>query len=330
MFFNLPHVFVVFPAGGSGNFLSQLIKKLMDDSTNLVSFSDTGNAHRGAVELLPNNETFACGIRYGVPNFSNIDDKINFYKEKIVEIYGNETNPTVGWTHDYSNIALYKKLYPNCKILVVTQWSDDEKLATLIQQELKNRLDPIGFVFVDDTLYKRIWEMKVFSVLKRWSELSDEVILDIIKNKDDPLYFPIVAFVTIKMSFEYYRSYGNTELDLLNFCIQHRCDIDKNFDPTVMYTTLFNIGPHYRDCITEDCVQVPYSTIMKNDIASLTVVLEKVLDKKFSETELSYIQDTVTSYFNKQNRELMSDPHKYFMDLEATCISNVVSLRTKT
>jgi hypothetical protein len=327
-FFNLPHLFVVFPAGGSGNFLSQLIKKLIDNDISPVMFSNSGNAHPASMKILPNNEIFACGIRYGVNNLFTLDEKINFYKEKINALYSNETRPSVGWTHDYSNISLYKHLYPNCKILVITQWTDKEKLAILVQQELKNRLDPAGFVFVDDTLYKYLWTIKITEILKNRFDFTDDVISNIIANKNNPVYFPLVAYITIRMSMGLYQYNIDTKLDLLNYCLQHRCDADKKFDPKAIYETWYCLGSHYEECITEDCVQMPYSVILNNDTASLISVLEKLFNKKIIEPEASYIDFVLTSYCNKQDSQLMIDPYSYLKKLEMDCMKSVKNLKT--
>jgi hypothetical protein len=317
-FFDLPHIFVVFPPGGSGNFLNQLIRKLINFEFDELSFSETGNSHERALLNHTDNEILSCGIRYNIPEFASQEDKIDFYTKKINTIFFDKTNPQVGWTHDYSNIDIYKKIYPNSKILVVTQWNTAEKLAVLIQQELKNRLDPAGFVFVDDTFYKSLWEVVFFKILKKATGLRDDLIFKIISDKDNPEYFPIVAFITIKMMLSFYQfdPYQDNSKDVLNNCIVNRFDSDKNFDPNIMYDVVYGVGRQYKDYITEDCVQLPYTIIMKNDYISLLTTLESVMDCKFTSHQVSYVRDTLDSYFNKQNNILMSDPLKYLSDLK--------------
>jgi len=320
-FFELPHIFVVFPPGTGGNFIAGILTRTLNKDLKDLALSNTGNAHLNSTAKLDFSDIISCGLVYGVPMFNSFEEKIQYYKAEIEKRHGGDTDVKVSWSHDFSNIQLYKILFPNCKILVVTHNSDREKLTAIIQQELKNRLDPKGFVFLESGLYLEQWRTAfkhslIFALGPTMSGVAAEIANDFMNIK----YRPLVTFITINMAL---RLYGQEHLvdpskqmtfDYLNYCTIPRFFEDPNYIPKLTDYTLFTVGPAYKDCITDDCVVMPYDVIMKKDLPTFLNVVESMIGE-LDLAQLEFVKHNLDNYHTKQSPGLMADPNKYYYSI---------------
>ena len=320
-FFELPHIFVVFPPGTGGNFIAGILTRALHKDFIDLALSSTGNAHANSASKLDFSDVISCGLRYDVPKFNSSKEKLDYYKTEIEKKHSNDTDVKVAWSHDFSNISLYKTLFPNCKILVVTHDSDREKLAALIQQELKNRLDPNGFVFLENDSYIEHWRSALIRSLSiTLGPNMSNVVSDIANNYMDIKHRPLVTFMAINIMI---RFYGQEHLvdarkqmmfDYLNYCHKPRfVDNPTRIAKDTDYT-LFSVGPAYKDCITDDCVVMPYDVIMNKDSSVFLNVVETMIGVLDSE-QIEFVRTNLDNYHAKQSPGLMDDPIKYYFSL---------------
>lgn len=320
-FFELPHIFVVFPPGAGGNFIAGLLAKIVNKDLKNLELSDSGNAHLNSPSKINFTDVISCGLIYNMPKFSYYEEKLQFYKTEIEKKHGSDTDIKVAWSHDFSNIDLYKTIFPNCKILVITQYDNKEKLAALIQQELKNRLDPNGFVFLEKNAYVEIWRDALRKGLTiALGQGKTATVSEITDNYLDIKYRPLVTFLAINIMI---RFYGQEHLidtskqmtfDYLNYCTVPRFVDDADYIPKESDHILFNIGPAYKDCITDDCIVMPYAVIMNKDLPSLLNIIGTIVDDLDSE-EIEFVKSNLDNYHTKQSPGLMDDPFKYYFSL---------------
>jgi hypothetical protein len=320
-FFNLPHIFVVFAPGASGNFIASILTKILDKNLGEVAVSGTGNAHANSISRLDFSDVISCGLIYGIPKFVTEQHRLEFYKAKIEEKHSNDTDVKVAWSHDFSNIPLYKTLFPNCRILVVSQSSRQEKLAVMIQQELKNRLDPNGFVFLQNDPYLEHWRNGLkYSLIMSLGYGMANVATDIANNYMDVKYKPIVTFFAIDLMLRFYGQEflvspsKQVPVDYLEYCVVPRFVENPNWIPNFNDYTMFNVGPKIESFITDDCAVMPYDVIMNNNLSGFLNAIEKIVGTLDS-GQIEFVKDNLNNYHRKQSPGLMDDPIKYYYSL---------------
>ena len=336
LLFNLPHIFVVFPPGASGNFIANVMSRTLHRQFNDLTLSSTGNAHENSKSKLEFSDFMSCGLIYGLPSFSSDEEKFNYYKTKIEENYSNDTDIKISWSHDFSNIPLYKRMFPNCRILVVTQNSNREKLAILIQQELKNRLDTNGFVFLKGDPYLEQWragfKQALISVLG--NDLIDTAV-DIANNYTDPKYKPIVTFMAINIMLRFYAQENLTDptkqvkFDYLNYCTVPRFVEDPTYDHTLADYTTLRVGPSYKDCLTEDCITMPYDVILDNNFDEFKKTIKKTIGITLDYKQTNFLHKNLDNYYKNQSPVLMVDPFKYYYGLGKKAQEQIMTLKGK-
>ena len=322
-FFELPHVFVVFISGAGGNFISGILSNIFSNSSGDLKFSDSGNAHLNSTSKLNFTDVMSFGIRYRMPDFVSNDEKLKFYKAKIEEKHGNDTDIKVTWSHDFSNIQLYRKLFPNCKIVAVTQDSNAEKLATLIQQELKNRLDPAGFVFVtQEDLHMNTWKNQLFLILV--NVLGAEhanLARRIADNYLDPEFRDIVTLFSVNLMIGFYDqrylldASKTPAINYLNYCTVPKFILDKNYTPGNTDAKVLVVGPRISDCLTEDSFIIPYSTLMNNDLEAFTRIIAEIYGQELNSNQIEFIKKNFNSYYSSQCPGLLQDPMEFHRSL---------------
>jgi len=320
-FFELPHIFVVFSPGTGGNFISGILTKTLYKDFTDLALSSTGNAHLNSTSKLDFSDIISCGLIYGLPNFNSVEEKFQYYKAEIEKKHDSDTDVKVSWSHDFSNIPLYKTLFPNCKILVISHDSSREKLAALIQQELKNRLDPKGFVFLESGLYLEHWRTAFRqSLIFALGQNMTGVATEIANNFMDIKYRPLVTFTAINMMIRFYQQEylidptKQISFNYLDYCTLPRFIKDSNYIPKLADYTLFEVGPAYKDCVTDDCIVMPYDVIMNNDLPTVLSVVETMIGKLDAE-QLAFVSTNLYNYHTKQSPGLMDDPVKYYYSL---------------
>lgn len=320
-FFDLEHIFVIFPPGASGNFVSNLIRNLITNSLTIQQLSASGNAHHDASTSNP----LGCNVLYLYPNHQLVTDeeKINFYKEDIERRFSKETLPKVSWTHDFSNISFYKKLFPNSKFLVITTETPREKLTAMILQELKNTLDTHGFVFVDDSDFRGPLINKTAKLLQELSGITDiEFLIKVLEDGRSSKNFYLFAYLTLYRMIMYYDLY-NSGYELLDHCVNPAATITGDWSHQITRV----VGPRYQDCITDECIKINFSDIIDNQPGRLINKLEQLLNISLAQDQQEYVSNSLTQYLGKQNQETLNDPKKYIGTIKYKAFERIKELK---
>jgi hypothetical protein len=307
--FSMKHYFVVFHPGSGGNFLSGLLTKLLTNELSILPVTATGSSHT-TVDNKNNGLDLSCGTFIdSEPMFQSHDDKVLYYRNKFPTL--DITSPQISWTHDFTNIPVYRQLFPNSKILVVTQESKIEKFTITILQQLKNILDP--------NVNSAVPEQKRNEYLLRWKErsklslsklLDDDVLASkIIEDRFNPIYKDVITYVTLSRMLGYYRLL-NGEQDVVNYVLK----------PTIGTKVPYEIVAPYSDYIDEECVLLPYDVIRLNDSDQLIQKFTELfgeIDAKKQE----YIKYTLNKYHTGQNQQVLNDPIEYLTMIKSNTLS---------
>lgn len=318
--FELPHIFIVFQPGTGGNFIAGLLSKLIRNDNSELHISANGSSHTTIDKKVSGTDYMSFGtICEDQLYFASQEKRLTYYLEKIEELDGVITTPQVIWSHDFTNIPLYKNFFPNSKILVVTQNSNIEKLVAVCMNVTKNLMDPNHTAPFPPKQWENINKHLDFLLELGVRKLVGEQSKEIVKNKFDDANHNIVKFVRIRQILGYY--------GLLHL-------VDKNFPPTrdVANTVLFRlsfdefiknmnavpykIGLPYESYINNECVQLPYSYLIEGR-ANLLIDAIKSLVDRLTDVEQTAIAVQFNKYRDMQDQTMLTDPYKYYQDLES-------------
>ncbi len=318
--FKQDHIFVVFQQGAGGNFVSSLIQNIVKNNLVELPITNMGSAHP-VVDLKKVGKDY---LSFGtLPDdqlkFKSQEEREEFYLSNIKIQYSNNTERKVIWTHDFSNIHLYKKYFPNSKIFVITQESIREKIALTCMNVLKTVLAKGSpGPFPEDQ-----WQ----NIKNRWAFLSTqelESFLDIKVDQDlkeliIQEYPDIFKYVTIIKRLEYFR-------------LRHYIDDSQHTQDDVVNNSLFNIetakyiknpnlqlytvGATHQSYIQDYCITLPYYHVLDSRLDLLENVIEKLLDKQLTDSERNYLHSSFKFYIDKQDKLLLSNPIAYVKQLE--------------
>lgn len=286
-FYNLPHIFVVFHPGSGGNFLCNLIRDIQLGESDSLNILPSGSAHtQSAIER--NNMNFTIRFNRILDslthhNLVELDDRLEVYKDHVKEIANKTDQIQVSWTHDYTNIELYKAMFPNSKIVVISVDSEYESMASSLFQVNKNQLSNSGFVFVDDNVARMNHNKRVANLLIERSGILDKCyFLEIANRGREEKYRPLYEAFSV---------------------------IDD------MKRMEYIIGPSYKDNITDECFKVRFSDILNKNADAICSTLEFSLGRNINDNEREYIVDALDNYVSKQNQNILKDPLGYWDDL---------------
>ena len=313
--FELPHIFIVFQPGTSGNFVSGILSKIINNNISDLQISNNGSSHTTIDRKIAGTDYLSFGTAYKDQLvFSTQETREAYYLENIEKINDEITTPQVIWTHDFTNITLYQKFFPNSKILVITQNSNLEKLVAVCMNVTKNLVDP-NFIA---PFPPKQWEY-IIKNLDVYLEYGLKNIVgdrskDIVKNKFDNDNHDIVKFV-------------RTQQMLMTYGLLHLVDTSfpasKDLTNTVLFWTPENktsphkIGLGYDSYITNDCIQLPYSYLIEGRANLLVDAIESTVGN-LTDSQRIYIAVQFNKYRDMQDQVMLTDPYKYFSDLKNT------------
>jgi hypothetical protein len=207
----------------------------------------------------------------------------------------------------------------------------------MIQQELKNRLDPKGFVFLKGDPYREQWKAGFNDTLL--SILGNDLIdtaTDITNNYMDPKYKSIVTFVAINIMLKfYYQEHLVDPSQRVNFDYLDYCTVPKFVtDPFWAFTladladpSVLTIGPSIKDCITEDCITMPYDVILDNKFDEFLKTIKRTLGIELDSEQIGFVQKNLDYYCTNQSPGLMEDPVKYYRNLGQEAYRQIMILK---
>lgn len=322
MIFQLPHIFIVFSPGGSGNFVTNILNKILNTDISDIAISTSGSAHNNLEKKIIGTDYLSFGtIIEEHAEFKTREDREQFYLEKIKTSYADVTTPQVVWTHDYTNIPFYKKHFKNAKILVITHNTDIERLVTLLMNLTKTLLDDNAIIPLKKSYWSDVLDMveqTQRNTLIKW--VKDPIrVEDILKNKNDPVNKSLIEFFTVAPILDYYG---------MLWLVESRSENKKIVFDNILYPSKdtnppYIVGEPVNSYIDADCIQLPYIYLIDNRIDILIHAIESVVGNPLTATQLEFVKNTFIKYRNSQNQTLLSNPKKYYDDLKKTAIGNL-------
>lgn len=297
--FDLPHVFIAFAPGAGGNFLAGIYTGLINRELSDIEISKSGSTHNN----LSLNSKLSMGTF--VDNTLDVDEKIKYYRESFSKL--EVTQPLVSWTHDFKNIELYRSIFPNSKIVVITQLTKEEQLSITYMNVIKNLMDPDVVTLMPEAKLKFIQESYRQSCIDRLTEhMSKEQANLIFSN---PKYKDIVTYLYIKGMINFYG-------------LQHLVeDVSETCLPEITQYGISNRPYDIDKYLTDECLLLPYSCIMSGDVTKLLDIITNTLSRELTTKEKMFVENNFIKYRDKQNLKILTNPMGYYQSLKEACVN---------
>jgi hypothetical protein len=311
--FDQEHIFVVFHQGAGGNFVASLLYGAQQQILDTMSISNRGSAHN-LVDNKINGTDYLCYTTFPLHDRLPFDSAVDEYKQSIIDHADMFAKPTVTWTHDFENIRLYRHVFPKAKIVIVRQESIKEKLIVSAMHSLKHFLDPEIKITSTKEQYDNVtrrWESWIRNSIKYINPIiSETTINEILNNRYDKRYQPILEFLTVRRAYKYFDILGyvdnGSKEDTVNFLRY----IPKSDN------VVFSLGASYAELIIGDCYTVDYGSILSKDKLFIDIVILLT-----GNTDRISIEATIDKYIDKQNSELIEDPVAFYKNRKLTAYS---------
>lgn len=166
-----------------------------------------------------------------------------------------------------------------------------------------------------------------------------DVATDITNNYMDPKYKSIVTFVAVNMMLKFYHQEHLTDpnkrvdFDYLDYCIIPKFVIDPNY--VVAESELAGpngnnvivVGPSIKDCLSSDCITMPYDVILDNNFDKFVSTIETAMGAELDSEQMNFVQKNFDTYYTSQSPGLMSNPFKYYQDLGQAARQQIMALK---
>jgi hypothetical protein len=285
----------VFAPGAGGNFLAGVLTGLLNSN-----YSDINIAHSGSSHSDLKNDYLAMG-RFIDNTFSSTGGKITYYKKQINDNLSKISHPMVSWTHDTTNIPLYRTLFPNSKIIVITQDTPNEKLAVTFMNVIKNILDDDVTTALPPEVFNQMRSSFKQLAVKPALKILSEHQLNLIFSESK--YEPIVKYLYFQCMVNFY---GLTHL-LEN--------VEKQMETEIIAFGVSNKTYDLFENITGD-ITLPYSYLSMNDVNKLLTVVADALGRDLTKLEKIFVENNFSKYRTKQNLDILLDPVAYYKQLK--------------
>ena len=289
----------------------------MHSTLTSLDVAATGSSHTVLRDKSKGTDFLSFGTMLEERNlFESEEQRELYYIENIKNTYtSDDIKPEVIWTHDFSNIPLYRKYFKNSKILVITTDTPKEQLTTVFMLVTKVILDKNCLVPMTSDLwddFKNRWVDKCTRRLKTFMSSSDADM--IMADPYNSAYKDILLYTTMTMFLEVRQMLHLVEDDnvtgkevLLNYAAHPlRLKIENNLD----------------SYIDEDCIVLPYRYLADNDFDLLIEKLSETLTKDLTADEILYVRSSFEQYRSVQNAEILSNPALYYKNLQHAVLNN--------
>lgn len=308
-FFDLPHVFIVFHPGSGGNFISGLCRNLINNQLDPVRVTDTGSAHAQVDKKISGTDFLSfTTMTEEHAIFPSDAERINYYLENIKKNYSDVTEPMVTWTHDFTNISIYKKYFKNARILVITTFSKKEILTSMIMNILKTFLDKSASIPLTTSQWENavlLWEKHCRPELSKFVDPAQVEI--ILSNRFNIDYRDLLLYASIRLFSGYYQMVDRAgDLDY-----QKRDVFNHVLYPSKQGNIPYIVGQHVETLIDNECITLPYRYLSDNDAVLLCQKLSELLRRNLTAAEYSFLYRELANYRSSQDMALLSDPESY-------------------
>jgi len=305
--FDVDHIFVVFGPGSGGNFIAGVLDKINSSNLSAVAINQSGSSH----SVTPTSLSFGSTPEENT-RFNNLEDREKFYIDKIFND-PNLLTKTISWSHDYTNLPLYKKHFKNCKTFTITCYSPTEKLTSILMQVNKVILSNESDIPIPIEIWKFLKERLRYRVnegLKILLGLNIDTSF-IFDNRTSEEFKNLVYYISTLAILRYIGL--NDVLMMIK-------------ESPVNITPKFNI----RELVSENSdVVLPYSYLANNDIELLEQSVSKIFDRELSVEEKLFVVSSFVEYRNKQDSELLTDPLLYFNKIKYNAMNSIQKIKER-
>lgn len=315
--FELPHIFVVFTPGAGGNFVSGLLNRIITGEFEPIKVEPNGSSHT----VIYNKQTAGDSLSFGThveehSVFTSEEEIENHYINRIKSEYVNVVSPIVTWTHNYSNIRLYKKYFKNAKILVIHPMTIEDKLTCAFMHITKVLLDSKTKVPITQQAWERLTgKLEKFFKLELRRLVGVQRAEKIASDKNNIEHKDIVDYTVTKIMLRYFGILGTVdtveyiEHTMFDTILYH----SKSPNPNIVYSVGEKLTVYIEDA---DSV-LPYSYISTDNLNLLVEKLELVLGRTLEIFEVAYIRVEYTKYRAAQDRIILTEPVRFYKSLKA-------------
>ena len=325
-FFDLGHVFIVFGPGSGGNFIAGLLDKLMKQEFIKLDIGIGGSSHTVSTNKHVDGDSLSFGtISDEQVEFNSQTERERYYVQKINEEYADVTSPQITWTHDFTNIPVYKKYFKNCRILTITHDSYASRLTSVYMHVTKVFFNP-NFIVPIKEPYKsnhlNIWENTCKSALAPY--LGIDIATDIFNKRTSEQYAKdIITYISLRAISRYYGLLDYSQGIVSN----EPCRYDFALYPNKDNSQLHDIGENYCDYVDGSDATLTYSYLINDEPILLLNAIEKILQRTLSVEEKEFILSEYTTYRKFQNQEILLDPLQYYRNTEKIASAHIEKLK---
>lgn len=294
--FNLNHVFVTFAPGSGGNFITALMQRIKEGNLLDLPINQHGSFHILDNGKREGNDSIAFGSNPEEnESFSSIEEREAFYINQIKKEYLNPRE-IVTWSHDYTNLPLYKKHFPKCKTMAITVYTPEEKLMSMIMQVNKVILTSEKDIAISLNLWNILKNRlkEIINTKLKEATQQDEDFSFVFDKRFNPEYSDIVFYYSTVTLLQY--AFLNDALSLIE---EPKSKVQNNIP--------------YKNIIDKNADGIlPFSHLPNNDIEAFVKSYSDTLCRLLSNEEILYLENAFVYYYNMQDKFLMKNPVEYF------------------
>jgi hypothetical protein len=310
--FGLDHIFVTFAPGAGGNFIAGLLDKINSGNLTELSVSISGSSHVVNNGKIDGRDSISFGSNPEENSvFLSIEDREIYYLDRIKKEYSVPTK-TITWTHDFTNLPLYKKHFTNCRTLTISTYDVTEKLISNMMHINKVILSDES----DIPIPKELWEQLKIRLKNRIATkletiLGKPVDIDHIFDNRCNDYRDLIFYFSSISLLEY--SGLHDVLALIGY--------PSNPNLPTRNANIREIVSNNTDVI------LPYRYLVNNNVELLQDAVSTVFNRPLNNIEKDFIQITFDAYRAKQNTELLTNPLEYFNERKSKAIDIIKKIK---
>lgn len=326
-FFDLGHIFIVFGPGAGGNFIAGLLDKLIKKEFTKLDIGIGGSSHTVSTNKDVGGDSLSFGtISDEQVGFTSQAEREQYYIQKINEEYVDVTTPQVSWTHDFTNIPIYKKYFKNCRILSITHDSYASRLTSVYMHVTKVFFNP-NFILPIKEPYKSnlfsSWERGCKSALALY--VGIDVATDIFNKRTSEQYAKDIITYFSLSGVSYY--YGLLEYSL-GMPPNNPCRYDHALYPNEDINQPHIIGENYCDYVDESDTILTYSYLINDQPNLLINSIEKILQRTLITEEESFILTEYRNYRKCQKQDILLDPKAYYRNTKKEAFAHIEKIKS--
>ena len=328
------HIFLVYQGGGGGNWVSRVISNIKEGQLEKISLSPSGSSHT-KVDLKRRGEDH---ISFGtVPQSIKVQHHSQIrYDQCLAKISSMEVKELVVWSHDFSNIPLYRKYFVRSRVLAIIAQNLEAKLSHLFM-----RINKINFDIQSIRPYSSDQDRAValiFTLMIKQGLIdqgfTDHQSQEIIRSGN----FNLLLYAALWSYLSYYGLLGYLEsgheisdrfdrvlypcqssIDFVNRYIN--CDIiqiklDQNSSINQSWSRLIEVGELNFSYLDHQVVKMDYNIFVNRSVDQFVEVIGSILDRKLTDKEEQYLIDQFQYYLDHQDNLILTNPRQYYQNIK--------------